>query len=98
MFHQVRVRQEDVSALRFFWRNPGTHEEPREYQMNVQIFDATSSPCVCAYALRQAARDAGDAADLIHSKFVDHSYVDNWLASFRSMEEAVGIADTLNTF
>ncbi|KFD47087.1 hypothetical protein M513_11997 [Trichuris suis] len=97
MFHQVRVRQEDVSALRFFWRNPGTHDEPREYQMNVQIFGATSSPCVCAYALRQAARDARDAADLIHSQIVDHFYVDNWLASFRSVEEAVGIADTLDT-
>ncbi|KFD59205.1 hypothetical protein M514_28616, partial [Trichuris suis] len=65
--------------------------------MNVQIFGATSFPCVCAYALRQAARDAGDAADLIHSQIVDHFYVDNWFASFRSVEEAVGIADTLNT-
>uniref|UniRef100_A0A5S6Q5X3 Uncharacterized protein n=1 Tax=Trichuris muris TaxID=70415 RepID=A0A5S6Q5X3_TRIMR len=77
MFHQVRVRHEDVSALRFFWRKPGTDSEPSDHQMNVKIFGATSSPSICAYALRRAAKDVGDVADLALSQIVNHFYVDN---------------------
>ena len=46
MFHQVRVPAEDCDALRFLWWSENLSDEPEEYQMQVHIFGATSSPKV----------------------------------------------------
>ncbi|XP_057372209.1 uncharacterized protein LOC130693104 [Daphnia carinata] len=89
MFHQVRVRPQDGPALRFFYRDPGIQEPPSVYQMNVQPFGAVCSPTICAHVLRQAAEDGGiDAADA-SKQVIDHFYVDNWLTSFPTAEEAI---------
>ena len=87
MFHQVRVREVDGPALRFLWREPCSLEPPHDYQMGVQIFGAVSSPTICAYALRQAAANAQNAR-LVLKQVLDSFYVDNWLASFSTIEEA----------
>ncbi|XP_057380662.1 uncharacterized protein LOC130703059 [Daphnia carinata] len=66
------------------------HQEPPSvYQMNVQPFGAVCSPTICAHVLRQAAEDGGiDAADAT-KQVIDHFYVDNWLTSFPTAEEAI---------
>ena len=84
MFLQVRIRSRDWSAFRFIWRPPGSHEPPDDFQMDVQIFGAVSSPSICSYVLRQAAMDCGPDAPLVDRQVVDHFYVDNWLISFKS--------------
>lgn len=55
MFHQLRVRKEH--ALRFLWWTDNYDDPPDVNDMNVHIFEATSSPCVANSTLRQAAGD-----------------------------------------
>ena len=95
MFHQVRVRPEDASAFRFLWRRPGSSEPPDTYQMDVQIFGAVSSPSICAHSLQQAAKDCGPDSAAVLQQVVDHFYVDNWLTSFRTVQEAKDAAATV---
>ncbi|KFD62656.1 hypothetical protein M514_25131 [Trichuris suis] len=56
--------------------------------MMVQFFGTTCSPTICAYTLRKAAMDSGEHADIVMRQVINHFYVDNWLASFRSEAEA----------
>ncbi|KFD46352.1 hypothetical protein M513_12768 [Trichuris suis] len=55
--------------------------------MQVHVFGATSSPCVCMYALRRAAVD-NQAKYPEALRRMSNVYVDNWLESFDSMHEA----------
>ena len=59
MFHQVRVKKEDKSSLRFLWRSHTDPNQPVDtYQMQVHnIFGAKSSPCCTNFALRRTATD-----------------------------------------
>ena len=95
MFHQVRVPEEDCSALRFLWRNPGSGNKIRSYQMKAQIFGAVSSPTICAYALRQAASDSESDVPFAVTQVINNFYVDNWLTSFKTLEQAVNAADVM---
>ena len=89
MYFQVRVPHRDRSALRFLWRIPGSLEAPATFQMNVHIFGAKSSPSTCLFILNRTAEDNkeafGDVAKLVKSSF----YVDNYLDSVNSEEEAI---------
>jgi hypothetical protein len=93
MLHQVRVRPSDGPAFRFLWRNPGSKEPPDVYQMDVHLFGAASSPAVCSNALRQAVKDVGDQQ--LIQQITRNFYVDNWLVSFTSSEEAISTAHRL---
>ena len=54
MFHQVKVSPEDRDSLLFFWwDNNNIVFTPKEYQMLVHLFWATSSPSCCSFALHQ---------------------------------------------
>ena len=58
MFHQVKVPPKDCDSLRFLWLPEGNvNAPPKEYQMVVHLFGATSSPSVCGYALQRVAID-----------------------------------------
>ena len=89
MFHQVRVRPADGPAFRFYWREPGTANPPSMFQMDVQIFGSVCSPTICAYVLRRAAADGGADAPVVTRQIEDHFYVDNWLTSFETEDEAI---------
>ena len=95
MYHQVRVPEEDCSALRFLWRNPGSGDKIRTHQMKVQIFGAVSSPTICAYALRQAASDSESDVPFAVTQVINNFYVDNWLTSFKTLEQAINAADIM---
>jgi hypothetical protein len=56
MFHQVGVREEDQSVLRFLWRPLGDSGPIGTYQMKVQIFGAVSSPFICPYSTTNSRR------------------------------------------
>uniref|UniRef100_A0A5S6Q4V9 Uncharacterized protein n=1 Tax=Trichuris muris TaxID=70415 RepID=A0A5S6Q4V9_TRIMR len=71
MFHQVKIRPTDGSALRFVWRVPGSDGPIEDYEMTVQIFGATCSPAICAYVLRKAAAESDDPTGLVVSQVVN---------------------------
>jgi hypothetical protein len=88
MFLQVRVRPEDQTEFRFFWRRPGDPGPPIAHQISVLIFGASSSPTCAAYVLRHIVEDHpeyADVAELITKKF----YVDNYCDSFDTIEEGI---------
>ena len=65
--------------------------------MNVHIFGAVSSPATCSHALRQTAADSGEDARTVTRHVKDHFYVDNWLVSFATEEEAIEHARIVTT-
>jgi hypothetical protein len=83
MFLLVDEKDRDL----LLWRPPGSNEPLSVYRMNVMIFGAVSSPFTCAYVLRQTANDYGDEETL--QEVVENTYVDNWLRSYRTADEAV---------
>ncbi|XP_057380666.1 uncharacterized protein LOC130703063 [Daphnia carinata] len=89
MYHQVLVPEEDQDAFRFFYRSPNSTTSPLTYRMTVHVFGAVSSPSTCLFALNKTAEDNStkfpDAAASVRTSF----YVDNYLDSFRSEEEAI---------
>ena len=96
MFHSDRVPLSDASAFRFLWRRPGSSKPAKEYQMQVQIFSAMSSPSVCAYALWKAATDGGSDTTFAMTQIIYNFYVYKWLSSFHTVEEEVDAADVMS--
>ena len=89
MYHQVKVREVDQPALRFFWRPPESSSSPLTYQMTVHVFGAVSSPTTCLFALRQTAEDNHATFPVVADLVVTNFYVDNYLDSVDTEEEAI---------
>ena len=97
MFHQVRVEPDDSESLRFlWWPKSDFNLPPVDFQMLVHIFGATSSPSMCSFALKRAALDNEIGASEQTVSAVSKSfYVDDFLGSFLSMEEATSVLKQL---
>ena len=97
MFHQVQVDPKDTSALRFLWWSEGNmDEEPTEYNMNMHVFGATSSPTCASFCLRQVAQEFGHMHQPLTSEIVKHNfYVDDFLFSCESETEAINLVHDL---
>ena len=91
MFYQVRVPEGQQDFLRFLWWPDGDlTQDLDEYQMNVHLFSAVSSPSCSNFALLRAADDAekivgAEAADVLRKNF----YVDDCLRSEETEDAAV---------
>ena len=91
MFHQVRVPEDQCDFLRFLWWPEGDlTRNLEEYQMNVNLFDAVSSPSCSNFALRKVAGGAekivgAETADVLRKNF----YVDDCLRSEETEESAI---------
>lgn len=68
MFYQVRVRFEDVSASRYWWREPSSQRPPDAYEIKIHLFESTSSLAICCFALQQATKDSGTIAETPRSR------------------------------
>ena len=88
MYHQFRVHDKDRKYLRFLWYKENS-TDITDYQMNVHLFGATSSPSCAIYGLRKLATDHSEeypkAADFIHNNF----YVDDGLVSLSTPKEVI---------
>ena len=97
MFHQVRVNPKDRDSLRFLWWPKGDlSQEPKDHQMQVHIFGATSSPSCANFCLRRVADDNeedfdAETLDTVHRNF----YVDDCLKSVSTTEQAVKLTSEL---
>ena len=96
MFLQVRVPLEDANALRFlWWPNGDLQSEPKEYQMLVHLFGATSSPSCASFALIQTEDNKNDF-DLVTVEIVQRNfYVDDCLKSVETEKEANELQEEL---
>jgi hypothetical protein len=87
MFYQVRVQEEHKTFLRFlWWPNGDLSQELTEFQMNVHLFGAISSPSCSNYALRRTAdefeEEGTEAANVLRKNL----YVDDCLRSEKTEE------------
>lgn len=75
MFHQVQVKDEDRDFLKFLWWPDGDlNQKLTDYQMNVHLFGAVSSPSVANFAVHKTAEIADgrghhETADILRRNF-----------------------------
>ncbi|XP_055542858.1 uncharacterized protein LOC129728441 [Wyeomyia smithii] len=89
MFHQVRIRPEDQHVLRFLWRDCDTSKPPEVYVMMVMIFGATCSPACAQIVKNFNARKFEKTHPAAATAIVKQHYVDDYLDSFHTQDEAV---------
>ncbi|XP_036330280.1 uncharacterized protein LOC118742367 [Rhagoletis pomonella] len=89
MFHQVKIRDEDLSSQRFLWRyDPEARLD--EYVMNVMTFGATCSPCSAQFVKNKNADDFEEFPEAVAAIKNNH-YVDDFVHCFSSEEDALRI-------
>ena len=88
MFHQVEIREEDVQAQRFLWReNP--KKPPESFLMKAMIFGSASSPCSAQYVKNLNAEEFSDSFPEAARSIKELHYMDDWLQSVPKEEEAM---------
>ncbi|KAL0859420.1 hypothetical protein ABMA27_010599 [Loxostege sticticalis] len=92
MFMQVKIREEDRDALRYLWRGENREQQPTEYRMTSLIFGATSSPATAIYVKNINAEKYKLTHPAAYEAIVKNHYVDDYLQSFKNLEEAKKIS------
>ncbi|XP_065361898.1 uncharacterized protein LOC135955477 [Calliphora vicina] len=92
MFHQILVQPCDRISQRFLWRDGNTANPPYEYEMVVMTFGAACSPSSALYVMKTNARDHRAFHPRAIEAICDHHYMDDFVDSFDSVEEAVSIS------
>ena len=91
MFYQVQIPEDQRDFVRFLWWPDGDlSQDLVEYEMNVHIFGAVSSPSCSNFGLRKAADDyeymiGAESADVLRRNF----YVDDCLRSDKTVDVAI---------
>ncbi|XP_065079713.1 uncharacterized protein LOC135702590 [Ochlerotatus camptorhynchus] len=96
MFHQVFIRPEDRQALRFLWRNHPL-EPVQVFVMDVAIFGSTCSPCSAQFVKNLNASEQSSEFPRAAAAVVENHYVDDYLDSVDTIEEAVQLAKEVKT-
>ena len=89
MFHQIKVREEDINALRFVWRE-NLDDKLLDYVMLVHLFGKVDSPCIANWVIKQAAELASPKGE---SAIKQNFYMDDFL---KSMPEEKQLAELLH--
>ncbi|XP_067634502.1 uncharacterized protein [Eurosta solidaginis] len=87
MFHQVLVQPGDRHAQRFLWRIDDRYE-PDVYE----TFGAACSPCIAEYVKTLNALQHKETFPRAVEAIIKHHYVDDFVDSFQSVEEAIRVA------
>lgn len=95
MFHQVRLLPEDRPLVRFLWRDLKREELPQVYEWQVLPFGTTCSPCCATFALQKHIMDHSQPGEDVRESIEKSFYVDNFLQSFSSKEEAESMVTKL---
>ena len=93
--HQVKVKEGNRDALRFFWRDSPS-DEISDYQMLVHLFGKIDSPYCSNYALKRSGLDERETVcqDNIESIQNDF-YMDDYLKSSSSPDNLVFIVNAI---
>ena len=94
MFLQVKVHPADCKVLRLLWRENNT-EPISVYEYERPNFGAKSSPTCVNYALQQVGRDCRDDHGMVSKLINRNFYMDDFVKSVASEEEAVGMYKSL---
>ena len=88
-FHMIHVADEDVAAFRFLFFKDESLREIDKIESLVHIFGASSSPPVANFTLRyHAHRIREKYGDEVFWQILLSFYVDDYISSFPSVEEA----------
>ncbi|XP_055591036.1 uncharacterized protein LOC129743103 [Uranotaenia lowii] len=88
MFHQIKIREEDRSALRFLWRN-NPSEKPTIYTMDAATFGSACSPCSAQFVKNLNAFEHEQQFPAAVEAIVHGHYVDDFLDSNDNAEEVI---------
>ncbi|XP_062713890.1 uncharacterized protein LOC134290723 [Aedes albopictus] len=92
MFHQIRIRTPDCQSQRFLFReNPS--DPPQVYVMDVATFGATCSPASAQFIKNLNADEFSNDFPRAAVAIKYHHYVDDYLDSFESVNEAVEVVN-----
>jgi len=91
MFHRVRIRDEDVMAQRFLWRNGDTSKKPQIYEMTAMIFGSTCSPCSAQYIKNLNAEEFREKFPDACRAIQECHYVDDYFDSKHTEKEAIKV-------
>ncbi|XP_063838164.1 uncharacterized protein LOC135087291 [Ostrinia nubilalis] len=97
MFLRIQMREEDRDSLRFLWRGSKRNGKPEEYRMASVIFGATSSPSTAIYVMNKNAEDFKEEHPAAVAAIRRNHYMDDYLQSFTTVEEAKRIAKEVQT-
>ncbi|XP_073824972.1 uncharacterized protein isoform X1 [Musca autumnalis] len=92
MFHQVIIQPRDRISERLLWRNCNPDIEPVEYEMTVMTFGAACSPCSAIYVMKTNAKEHIDCHPRAIESICEHHYMDDFVDSFHSVDEAIEIS------
>ncbi|XP_061398464.1 uncharacterized protein LOC133334184 [Musca vetustissima] len=92
MFHQVKIQPCDRVSQRFLWRDENQNKPPDEYEMQVMIFGAACSPCSAIFVMNANAKDHLGYNPRAIEAICEHHYVDDFVDSFDSVDEAIIIS------
>ncbi|XP_055527534.1 uncharacterized protein LOC129720124 [Wyeomyia smithii] len=90
MFHRIKIIRSDQNSQRFLWRN-FPNEKPQTYVMQVATFGATCSPCSAQYVKNVNANEFIDRHPKAVKAITENHYVDDYLDSFKTVQEAIQV-------
>ncbi|XP_055590411.1 uncharacterized protein LOC129742523 [Uranotaenia lowii] len=94
MFHQIKIRSEDLSAQRFLWRDDPS-AKPEVYTMDVATFGSACSPCSAHYIKNLNARDYEDKYPEAAEAIINGHYVDDYLDSKDTEEQIISLTNDI---
>ncbi|XP_055589494.1 uncharacterized protein LOC129741739 [Uranotaenia lowii] len=97
MFHQIKIRFPDCQSQRFLFREHPT-AEPKVYIMDVATFGSTCSPSSAQFIKNLNAQELASEYPRAAVAISNNTYVDDYLGSFMSIDEAVEGGFTLRRF
>ncbi|XP_055590700.1 uncharacterized protein LOC129742784 [Uranotaenia lowii] len=87
MYHQIRIREEDRSAQRFLWRDD-PDVDPEIFVMDFATFGSSCSPATAQFVKNTNAQQFIEEYPDAVENIISGHYVDDYVASFRSIEQA----------
>ncbi|XP_038106476.1 uncharacterized protein LOC119766148 [Culex quinquefasciatus] len=88
MYHQIQIKRSDKQSQRFLYRDDPSGP-PQIYVMDRATFGSTSSPCSAQYVKNKNAREFADKFPDAVEAIVDKHYVDDYLDSTDTVDQAV---------